>query len=159
MFTTVNSDKKNLRHQKHLDASKISYSNNSELIENKFSISQKFVNFFSINDDYLILQLSIFALSFIISLVFTTIAIVFISFSFGLSIFLGSIAGIFYLRLLAKNIGNLGRSSSGVSKVQLLIPICLFIIASNNELLQILPAILGFFIYKPALIFYFSRTK
>ena len=159
MFTTVDSDKKTFKHHKDLDASNPSSLNDLVQIENKVSIAERLFNLLSINENYLRLQVSIFALSFIISLVFTTFAIIFISLSFGLSIFVGSIAGIIYLRLLAKSIGNLGINSSGVSKVQLLIPICLFIFASKNELLQILPAIIGFFIYKPAIFFYFSHTK
>ncbi len=68
------------------------------------------------------------------------------------------IAGIFYLRLLAKSIGKLGKESSGVSKLQLLVPVCLFIFASKLGSLDIFPAMIGFFIYKPSLILYFSRS-
>jgi len=83
---------------------------------------------------------------------------IFLGFTFGFSIFIGSIAGIFYLRLLAKSVGKLGKESSGVSKLQLLVPVCLFIFASKLGSLDIFPAMIGFFIYKPSLIFYFSRS-
>ena len=82
----------------------------------------------------------------------------FLGFTFGFSIFIGAIAGIFYLRLLAKSIGKLGKESSGVSKLQLLVPVCLFIFASKLGSLDIFPAMIGFFIYKPSLILYFSRS-
>jgi len=83
---------------------------------------------------------------------------IFLGFTFGFSIFIGAIAGIFYLRLLAKSIGKLGKESSGVSKLQLLVPVCLFIFASKLGSLDIFPVMIGFFIYKPSLIFYFSRS-
>ena len=73
-------------------------------------------------------------------------------------VFIGAISGIFYLRLLAKSIGKLGKESSGVSKLQLLVPVCLFIFASKLGSLDIFPAMIGFFIYKPSLILYFSRS-
>ena len=61
MFTTVNSDKKNFRRLNHIDAKKSSNANNPDLIENYLSLVKQLADFFSIDDDYLILQLSIFA--------------------------------------------------------------------------------------------------
>tara|TARA_B100001115_G_scaffold181065_1_gene174571 strand:+ start:17 stop:490 length:474 start_codon:yes stop_codon:yes gene_type:complete len=157
MFTIVNSDEKKLKQSTSLDASKSSILENSYLAQKKFSLFKRFFNFIAENEYYK-LQLTIFALTFVISLIASLFALVLINPSFGLSIFVGSIAGIFYLRLLAKSIGNLGKTSSGISKVQLLIPVCLFIFASKNELIEIFPSIIGFFFYKPALIIYFSRS-
>jgi len=57
-----------------------------------------------------------------------------------------------------KSLGKLGKESSGVSKLQLLVPVCLFIFASKLGSLDIFPAMIGFFIYKPSLILYFSRS-
>ena len=112
----------------------------------------------SINDEYTKLQLTIFGITFIVSILLASITGIFLGFTFGLSIFIGAIAGIFYLRLLAKSIGKLGKESSGVSKLQLLVPVCLFIFASKLGSLDIFPAMIGFFIYKPSLILYFSRS-
>jgi ATP synthase protein I len=81
-----------------------------------------------------------------------------VGYTFGFSVFIGAIAGIFYLRLLAKSIGKIGKESTGVSQLQLLVPVCLFIFASKLGSLDIFPAMIGFFIYKPSLIFYFSRS-
>ena len=156
MFTIVNSDEKEIKHTTSLGASKSSALDNYDSAENKLSIKKKVFNFLTENE-YLKLQLTIFALTFVSSLIVSLLAFFLITPIFGLSIFAGSIAGIFYLRLLAKSIGSLGKTSSGVSKVQLLIPVCLFIFASKNEFIEILPSIVGFFLYKPALIFYFSR--
>ena len=157
MFTTVDSARKKVQQTINLDAEHSSTSINSSVFKSKNSILIEFLDFFSFSNDYLKLQFAIFSLTFLFSLVITIFACIFLSPKFGLSIFIGSIVGIFYLRLLAKSIGNLGKSSSGVSKSQLLLPVCLFIFASKNELIEILPAIIGFFLYKPSLFFIFSR--
>ena len=156
MFTSVDSTRKKFKQAINLDA-EYSPTQNSDSVEIKNSLLVEFFNFFSKSNDYFKLQLAIFSLTFLFSLVITLLACIFIGFIFGFSIFIGSIVGIFYLRLLAKSIGNLGKSSSGVSKLQLLLPVCLFIFACKNEFIEILPAIIGFFLYKPSLFFYFSR--
>jgi len=157
MFTIVNSDEKKIKQSTSLDASKSSSLDNSILAEDKLSLLKRVFNFTAQNQ-YFKLQLTIFVLTFVISIIASLFAVFLVNPTFGLSIFVGSIAGILYLRLLAKGIGNLGKTSSGVSKLQLLIPVCLFMFASKNELIEIFPAIIGFFFYKPALIFYFSRS-
>jgi len=153
----VDSARKKVQQTINLDADHSSAPQNSGVFKVKNSLSNKFFNFFSLSNDYFKLQLAIFSLTFLVSLFITVLTCIFISLKFGLSIFIGSIVGIFYLRLLAKSIGNLGKSSSGVSKLQLLLPVCLFIFASKNELIEILPAIIGFFLYKPSLFFIYSR--
>ena len=158
MFTTVNSNKENVKHSLKQDAYKTSVLDDLTATEKRLPYFRQFSKFFSITDDYFSLQLAIFCLTLIISIFASLASCIFISYSFGLSLFIGSVAGIFYLRLLAKSIGNLGKNSSGVSKIQLLLPVCLFIFASKNELIEIFPSIIGFFLYKPALFFYFSRS-
>ena len=157
MFTTVNSARKKVQQTINLDAENSSATKNSNLFKVKNLFNTESLTFFSLSNDYIKLQLVIFSLTFLFSLFITVLTCIFISLKFGLSIFIGSIVGIFYLRLLAKSIGNLGETSSGVSKLQLLLPVCLFIFASKNELIEILPAIIGFFLYKPSLFFIFSR--
>tara|TARA_Y100000589_G_scaffold323299_1_gene357621 strand:- start:2684 stop:3148 length:465 start_codon:yes stop_codon:yes gene_type:complete len=153
----VNSAKKDKRNSVHLNESTSPALLDSESSKNNYSILKRFSKYFLISDDFLILQLKIISLTFAVSIVLSLSTSLFVSRIFGLSIFIGSVVGIFYLRLLAKSIWNLGKTSSGVSKVQLLLPVCLFIFASKNEFVEILPAVIGFFLYKPALIFYFSR--
>ena len=97
-------------------------------------------------------------ITFIAAILVATITGIIIGYTFGFSVFIGAIAGIFYLRLLAKSIGKIGKESNGVSQLQLLVPVCLFIFASKLGSLDIFPAMIGFFIYKPSLIFYFSRS-
>jgi ATP synthase protein I len=49
-------------------------------------------------------------------------------------------------------VSRLGADSKSVGKVQLLVPITLVLAAARIPQLQILPALLGFLLYKPALI-------
>ena len=158
MFTTVDSNEKTIKHPTKRDADNSLDIDNSSFIEDKLPIIKQVSQFFEVSDDFFSLQLALYCLTLFLSIVITIVSCIFISFSFGLSVFIGSIIGILYLRLLAKSIGNLGKTSTGISKVQLLLPVCLFIFASRNEFIEILPSIIGFFLYKPAMFYYFSRT-
>ena len=158
MFTSVDSNRKKLEHPSNENV-QISQSLDNPIInESKSGIASQLDNLLSKNDEYTKLQLTIFGITFIVSILVASITGIFLGFTFGFSIFIGAIAGIFYLRLLAKSVGKLGKESSGVSKLQLLVPVCLFIFASKLGSLDIFPAMIGFFIYKPSLIFYFSRS-
>ena len=158
MFTTVDSNKKTIKHSIKRDADNSLDIDNSSFIEDKLPIIKQLSQFLEVSDDFFSLQLALYCLTLILSIVITIVSCIFINFSFGLSVFIGSIIGILYLRLLAKSIGNLGKTSSGISKVQLLLPVCLFIFASRNEMIEILPSIIGFFLFKPAMFYYFSRS-
>ncbi len=158
MFTSVDSNRKELEHPSNENVQFPQSLNNSIIQERKSGIANQIDQLLSQNDEYIKLQLTIFVITFIVSILLASITGVFLGFTFGFSIFIGAIAGIFYLRLLAKSIGKLGKESSGVSKLQLLVPVCLFIFASKLGSLDIFPAMIGFFIYKPSLILYFSRS-
>ncbi len=158
MFTSVNSKRKTVEHPHSGNVQNIPVLDNSSIKESKSSIASQFDKLFSKNDEYTKLQLTIFGITFIVSILIASITGIILGFTFGLSVLIGSLAGIFYLRLLAKSVGKLGSESTGVSKLQLLIPVCLFIFASKLGSLEILPAMIGFFIYKPSLIIYFSRN-
>ena len=158
MFTTVNSNEKIIKHPIKKDAKNSLDIDNSSFIKDKLLIIKQLSQFLDLSDDFFSLQLALFSLTLILSIVITIVSCIFVNFSFGISIFIGSIIGILYLRLLAKSVGNLGKTSSGISKVQLLLPVCLFIFASRNEMIEILPSIIGFFLFKPAMFYYFSRS-
>ena len=158
MFTSVDSNEKTIKHPTKRDADNSLDIDNSSFIEDKLPIIKQLSQFLEVSDDFFSLQLALYCLTLILSIVITIVSCIFINFSFGLSVFIGSIIGILYLRLLAKSIGNLGKTSSGISKVQLLLPVCLFIFASRNEMIEILPSIIGFFLFKPAMFYYFSRS-
>ncbi len=158
MFTSVDSNRKKLECPSNENVQLPQSLDNSIINESKSGINSQIDNFLSQNDEYTKLQVTIFGITFIVSNLLAAITGIFLGFTFGLSIFIGAISGIFYLRLLAKSVGKLGKESSGVSKLQLLVPVCLFIFASKLGSLDILPAMIGFFIYKPSLILYFSRS-
>ena len=158
MFTSVDSNRKKIEHPSTENVKFSQSTGNSIIKESKSCIATQLNNFLSKNDEYKKLQLTIFGITFIVSIFLASITGIFLGFTFGFSIFIGAIAGIFYLRLLAKGVGKLGKESTGVSKLQLLVPVCLFIFASKLGSLDIFPAMIGFFIYKPSLIFYFSRS-
>ena len=68
------------------------------------------------------------------------------------SVLVGALAGVLYLWLLARSVNKLGNGSKKVSKIQLLVPAVLVLAGSRFPQLELLPAILGFLLYKPALI-------
>jgi ATP synthase protein I len=79
-----------------------------------------------------------------------------VGFAFGpsaaLSALTGALCGLLYLVLLSRSVSRLGVSSKSVSKVQLLVPILLVLAAAKLPQLDLLPALLGFLLYKPALL-------
>ena len=158
MFTSVNSNNKTAKHLPSENVQNPKLLDGSSIAEAKSIFASQFDKFLPNSDEYTKLQLSIFGITFILAVFIASIFGIILGFTFGFSVLVGAIAGIFYLRLLAKSIGKLGSESTGVSKLQLLVPICLFIFASKLGSLEIFPAMIGFFIYKPSLIFYFSRS-
>lgn len=159
MFTSVDSNRKKI--VEHLTGKNVNDSptqGNSFINKIKFVFASQFQKLFSKNDEYTKLQITIFGITFIVAILVASITGIIIGYTFGFSVFIGAIAGIFYLRLLAKSIGKIGKESNGVSQLQLLVPVCLFLFASKLGSLDIFPAMIGFFIYKPSLIFYFSRS-
>ena len=158
MFTSVDSNRKKLEHPSNENVQFPQSLNNSIIKESKSGIANQIDHLLSQNDEYTKLQLTIFGITFIVSILLASITGIFLGFTFGFSILIGAIAGIFYLRLLAKSVGKIGRESMGLSKLQLLIPVCLFIFASKLGSIEIFQAMIGFFLYKPSLIFYFSRS-
>ncbi len=157
MFTSVDSNRKTVEHLPKENVPNPQVHDNSFIKESRSSIASQFDKLLFINDEYTKLQVTIFCITFIVSILIASITGIILGFTFGISVLIGSLAGIFYLRLLAKSVGKIGRESTGVSKLQLLVPVCLFIFASKLGSLEIFPAMIGFFIYKPSLIFYFSR--
>ncbi len=68
------------------------------------------------------------------------------------SALLGALCGLLYLVLLSRSVSRLGVSSKSVGKVQLLVPVVLVLTATKVPQLHLLPALLGFLLYKPALV-------
>ena len=107
------------------------------------------------SNEYLELQFRVFRLTFLLTVFFVGIAGFFWGIQASASLFIGALSGIFYFRLLARGIGRLGTSSKIVGKVQLLVPVLLVLVSSRFPQLDLIPALLGFLLYKPALIIQF----
>ena len=72
--------------------------------------------------------------------------------STALSLLVGALAGLLYLRLLSRSVSRFGVDTRSMGKVQLLVPVVLVLAAARLPVLDILPALVGFLLYKPALI-------
>ena len=106
-------------------------------------------------DEYLELQFQVFRLALLLTIFSVGIAGFFWGIQASASLLLGALSGIFYFRLLARGVGRLGTSSKIVGKVQLLVPVILVLASSRFPQLHLIPALIGFLLYKPALIIQF----
>jgi len=68
------------------------------------------------------------------------------------SLLIGALAGLLYIRLLARSVSRLGGDRRSVGKFQLVVPVVLVLAAARIPQLEIVPALVGFLLYKPALI-------
>jgi ATP synthase protein I len=103
-------------------------------------------------DDYAQLQRRFILATLIVSALVVAITALAFDLHIASSVLVGALAGVLYLRLLARSVGKLGNGSKSVSKIQLIVPVVLVISASRFPQLELLPAFLGFLLYKPALI-------
>jgi ATP synthase protein I len=72
--------------------------------------------------------------------------------SAAFSLLVGALAGLLYLRLLSRSVSRFGVDTRSMGKVQLLVPVVLVLAAARLPALDILPALVGFLLYKPALL-------
>ena len=103
-------------------------------------------------DDYARLQRRLTLATLMLSALAVLITALAFDRSIAASVLVGSLAGVLYLRLLARSVGKLGNGSKKVGKLQLLVPVVLVLAAARLPQLELLPAFLGFLLYKPALI-------
>jgi len=106
-------------------------------------------------DEYVLFQRRIFKMTLVLTAFLGFGTIIFVDLNAFLSLCLGAFSGIIYLRLLAKSIGSLEKKSTSVSKVQLLIPVLLVLVVAKLPQLNLIPALVGFLLYKPSLIIQF----
>jgi len=106
-------------------------------------------------DEYALLQQRIFRMTIVVAAILGCLTIIFVDFNASISLFVGAFSGILYFRLLARSIGSLGKNSTSVSKVQLIVPVLLILVASKLPTLHLIPALVGFLLYKPSLILQF----
>jgi len=81
----------------------------------------------------------------------------FYSINVALNYLIGSCAGVIYLRMLAKNVEQLGNQKDKLGKTQFISFVGVIILASKLEQLEILPIFLGFLTYKGAILVYMFR--
>jgi ATP synthase protein I len=77
--------------------------------------------------------------------------------STALSYLVGSLVGLVYFRLLARNVERLSQGSGGVSQSRMALFIGLMIVATQRQELQVIPVIFGFLTYKLAIFAYTLR--
>lgn len=102
--------------------------------------------------DYRRLQRWSLLMSLVLAAIAVLITAVWFSGTTVLSVAVGCIAGMLYLLLLTRAVEKLGSQSRQLGKAQLLVPVVLVLLSTRWPLLELLPALIGFLIYKPAVI-------
>lgn len=82
---------------------------------------------------------------------------VFYSLNIALNYLIGACTGVVYLKLLARNVEQLGRQRKQVGKTQLVGLVVAIVLASQLDQLKIVPIFLGFLTYKAAILVYMFR--
>lgn len=103
-------------------------------------------------DDYLRLQRRLIVATVVATALAVPLTALVFDLSTAASLLVGGLAGLLYLRLLARSVSRLGGDRKSVGKVQLLVPVVLVLAAARIPQLEMLPALLGFLLYKPALL-------
>jgi len=103
-------------------------------------------------DDYLQLQQRLMIATLAVSAAAVALSWIFFGGSAAASLLLGACSGLLYLRLLARSVASLGKGSRSVGRFQLLVPVLLVIAALRIPAIELLPALAGFVLYKPALL-------
>ena len=109
--------------------------------------------------EYYQLQQSLLRVTLLLTGIIFVSVWIFYSFNVALNYFIGACTGVVYLRLLAKNVAQLGREKQRLSNTRLALLIGVIVIASRVSELQIMPIFLGFLTYKVAVIFYVVQTS
>ncbi|NJN85178.1 MAG: ATP synthase subunit I [Leptolyngbyaceae cyanobacterium SL_7_1] len=108
--------------------------------------------------EYYQLQRELFSVTVVMAaVVFVSVWVVY-SLNIALNYLIGACTGVVYLRMLARNVEQLGKNTGSISKTRLALLVGVILVASRWDQLQIMPIFLGFLTYKAAVIFYMLRT-
>ena len=103
-------------------------------------------------DPFLRLQRRLLLATLLLTLVVSTITWPLFGASVARSLLLGGCCGLLYLRLLARSVARIGPESRSLGRFQIVVPALLVVAAARVPALHLLPALLGFLLYKPALL-------
>ena len=103
-------------------------------------------------DDFTRLQNRLLLATLLLSLVAVLITLVVFGGSTAASLSIGAVCGLLYLRLLARSVARLGNGSKSLSRMQIVVPAVLVVACTRIPALELLPALAGFVLYKPALL-------
>ncbi len=99
---------------------------------------------------------------YLITIGMTIVAFIAVVMVYGLRValnyLLGAVAGVVYLRLLARDVDRIGNGNIRLSQNRLAMFMVLMIVAAKWHQLQVLPVFLGFLTYKAAILIYLLRT-
>lgn len=108
--------------------------------------------------EYYRLQQQLLTVTVVVSaIVFASVWIAY-SWPTALSYVLGACTGVVYLRMLSRNVAQLGRQRQRLGTGRLAIFMGLMIVATQWQQLEVLPVFLGFLTYKAAIIIYTLRV-
>jgi ATP synthase protein I len=83
---------------------------------------------------------------------------IFYSLNIALNYLIGACTGVVYLKMLAKDVEQLGGEKTSLSKTRFAIFIGLIVLSTQLHELKILPIFLGFLTYKATLLVYMVQT-
>jgi ATP synthase protein I len=130
----------------------------TELVGEESTLEESSVMSDNSMDEYQNLKLELY----LITVGVTIVAFIAVASTYGLRIalnyLLGAVAGVVYLRLLARDVDRIGNGNIRLSPNRLAMFVVLIIVAAKWHQLQVLPVFLGFLTYKAAILIYLLRT-
>ncbi|HEY9663671.1 MAG TPA: ATP synthase subunit I [Allocoleopsis sp.] len=108
--------------------------------------------------EYYTLQQELLRVTLILTAIIFVSVWIFYSLNIALNYLIGACTGVVYLRMLARNVEQLGRERKKLATTRPALLMAVILVASRLDSLEIMPIFLGFLTYKAAVIFYMLRT-